>query len=95
MCKRVQNALKKLHTSYNPTLSALVVEDDLALVGGTDNTHENPILFEGAWNHPDEDEKLYLQRAIEKELEDMMRMNIWRHTNKKSVPSDRRLIGNK
>ena len=41
--KRVHNVLKKLHTSYNPTLSALVVKDDLALVGGTDNLHENLI----------------------------------------------------
>ena len=33
--------------------------------------------------------------AIEKELKDMMNRKVWRHTNKKSVPSDRRLIGNK
>ena len=93
--KRVQNALKKLHTSYNPTLSALVIEDDLALVGGTDDTHENPMQFNKAWNHSDENEKTCWRAAIEKELKDMMKRNVWRHTNRENVPNNRRLIGNK
>ena len=46
--KRVHNALKKLHTSYNPTLSALLVKDDLALVNSTDNLHGNPMTFDQA-----------------------------------------------
>ena len=57
---KVYNALKQLHTSYNPTLntlSALVYEDDIALVGGTDYTHVNPTSFQEAWDHPDAEER--------------------------------------
>ena len=70
--KRVYNALKKLHTSYNPTSSALVIEDDLALVGGTDDLHENPITFKGAWSHPEEEENVFWKMALEKEFKDMI-----------------------
>ena len=93
--KKVYNALKKLHTSYNPTLSALVVEDDLALVGGTDDLHENPISFDQAWNHEDKEERMSWQDAIKKEFGDMIERGVWKHTHKKDVPKDRRLIGNK
>ena len=48
MSTRLHNALRQLDTSYNPTLSALVYEDDIALVGGTDDTHENPTSFQEA-----------------------------------------------
>ena len=93
--KRVHNALKKLHTSYNPALSALVVEDDLALVGGTDDLHKNPITFMEAWNHPDKEEKVSWQTAIKKELNDMINRNIWRHSKRDNIPKEQRLIGNK
>ena len=56
---KVFNALKQLHTSYNPTmntLSALVYEDDMALVGGTDYTHVNPTSYKEAWHHSDAEE---------------------------------------
>ena len=56
---KVVNALKQLHTSYNPTmstLSALVYEDDMALVGGTDYTHVNPTSYKEAWHHSDAEE---------------------------------------
>ena len=45
---RLEGELKRLHTSYNPTLSGLVFKDDLALVGGTDDLHKNPTSFQEA-----------------------------------------------
>ena len=70
--KRVHNALKKLHTLYNPTLSNLVMENDIALVGGTDNMHKNPMTFDEAWNNPEEKERKSWQLAIKKEFTDMI-----------------------
>ena len=51
--KKVMSALKKLNVSYNPTMSAMVYEDDLAMVGGTDDLYDNPETFQEAWHHPD------------------------------------------
>ena len=76
--KRVHNALKKLHTSYNPTLSALLVGDDLALVGSTDDLHENPMTFAQAWNHENKKERMPWQAAIKKEFEGIIDQRVWR-----------------
>ena len=68
----MHNALKKLHTSYNPTLSNLVMENDIALVGRTNDMHENPMTFDEAWNNPEEKERKSWQLAIKKEFTDMI-----------------------
>ena len=95
---KVYNALKQLHTSYNPTLntlSALVYEDDIALVGGTDYTHVNPTSFKEAWDHPDAGERQVWREAIRKEFRDMINKNVWRYAKLNRIPQNRRLIGNK
>ena len=66
---RLHNALRKFDTSYNPTLSTLVYKDDIALVGGTDDTHENPTSFKEAWHHQDIHERLAWQAAIKRNSE--------------------------
>ena len=96
--KKVFNALKQLHTSYNPTLntlSALVYEDNIVLVGGTDDKHVNPAHFQEAWHHPDAEEQSAWQAAIRKEFKDMIGRNIWRYAKINRIPQNRRLIGNK
>ena len=96
--KKVYNALKQLHTSYNPTLdtlSALVYEDDFALVGGTDDMHVNPMHFQDAWHHPNLKERIAWRAAIQKEFKDMIDKNVWRYVKRDRIPQNRRLIGNK
>ena len=98
MSNKVLNALKQLHTSYNPTLntlSALVYEDDIALVGGTDYTHVNPTSFQEAWHHSDPKEREAWRAAIRKEFRDMINKNVWRYAKINRIPQNRRLIGNK
>ena len=73
----------------------MVYEDDIAFVGGTDETHVNPITFEDAWNHPNEDEKTAWRTAIRKEFRDMIDRKVWRRTKTNEIPENRRLIGNK
>ena len=47
-------ALEKLNVSYNPVMGGVAYVDDMAMVGGTDETYVNPENFQEAWNHPDE-----------------------------------------
>ena len=92
---KVERALRKLDTFYNPTLGNFAMEDDFCFVGGTDDNYENPETFAEAYHHPDEDEREKWREAINKEFSDMIKRKVWRHTNKNKVPKDRRIIGNK
>ena len=49
--------LQMLNVSYSPVMSGMTFEEDLAMVGGTDESHDNPEIFQEAWNHPDENER--------------------------------------
>ena len=56
--QKVLRALKRLNTSYNPTLSALVTPN-VAFVGAGYDDYENPVTFYNGWNYPiDEDKKM-------------------------------------
>ena len=50
--EKVVRALKKLNMSYNPIMSGMAFSDEVAMVGGTDESYDNPDQFEEAWNHP-------------------------------------------
>ena len=70
---RVLRTLKRLLTSYNPTLKDMV---DIALVGGTKYGHENPVTFQEAWYHEDKHEIEKWCLAIRKELESMIEKKV-------------------
>ena len=94
--KRLESALKKLHTFYNPTeVGSLGLNEDYCFVGGTDEEYINPMSFGEAWDHENEQEREHWRNAIKKEFSDMIRRGVWKHTKKQQIPSDRRLIGNK
>ena len=40
--EKVMRALKKLNVSYNPVMSGMAFEEDVAMVGGTDESYDNP-----------------------------------------------------
>ena len=42
--------------------------DDLAMVGGTDESYDNPDTFDEAWEHPNISERGYWREAIRKDL---------------------------
>ena len=93
--EKVMRALKKLNVSYNPVMSGMAFEEDVAMVGGTNESYDNPDMFQEAWNHPNEEEKGHWRTAIRKEFNDMTKKEVWRKTNVKEIPKDRRLIGSK
>ena len=40
--EKVIRAMKKLNVSYNPMMSGMAFEEDVAMVGGTDESYDNP-----------------------------------------------------
>ena len=76
-------------------MSGMAFEEDVAMVGGTNESYDNPDIFQEAWNHPDEEEKEHWRPAIKKEFNGMTKREVWRKANVKEIPKDRRLIGSK
>ena len=89
---KVNNELRRLNTFYNRTIEDVV---EFAMVGGTDNDYVNPISFQDAWWHPDPEERKKWREAIRKEMRDMIRRGVWRKVKRSTVPSERRVIGNR
>ena len=54
-----------------------------------------PITFEEAWQSPIEKERDSWRAAIRKEFRSMIERGVWRKTDRKRIPNNRRLIGNK
>ena len=50
--RRVARAMRKLDMSGNMVMSGMAFIDDLAMVGGTDESYDNPDTFDEAWEHP-------------------------------------------
>ena len=92
--QKVLRELRKLNTSYNPTLSAMITTD-VAFVGGGNDDYDNPMNFKDAWDHPVEEDKEKWRAAIRKEFQDMIKNKVWKKYRKENVPSNRRIIGHK
>ncbi len=92
---RLERALKKIDTFYNPVLMNMAFDDEFCFVGGTDDDHENPDTFREAWDHHIPEERNKWRQAIRKEFSDMIKRKVWRYTKKGNIPTNRRLIGNK
>ncbi len=76
-------------------MSSVTFADDLVMVGGTDESYDNPDQFQEVWNHPDGKEREYWRSAIKKEFNDMIKRRVWRQTRTTKFPEKRRLIGSK
>ena len=51
--------------------------------------------FQEAWHYPIKKERDNWRAAIRKEIRSMIERGVWRKTDRKKIPSNRRLIGNK
>lgn len=100
--------LKKLDTSYNPTIkthetgreeseAARLLVDITKVTNNqqddsTKQQFEEPRTFQEAWYHPDEYQRKMWREAIRKEYRDMIKHKVWRRTSKRQIPSNRRCI---
>ena len=66
--QRVARAMRKLDMSGNMAMSGMAFIDNLAMVGGTDESYDNPDTFDEAWEHPNISERKHWREAIRKEF---------------------------
>jgi Reverse transcriptase (RNA-dependent DNA polymerase) len=99
--ERIPRWQRNLQTFYNP--SGREDEDDvvsleygeIAYLSMLEGSVDEPKIFNQAWNHIDDNDRKFWRQAITKELKDMNKQEVWEIINKKLVPKERSLIGNK
>ena len=70
-----------------------ILEESCLVSAVSSGNPEEPKTFREAWDHPDVESREKWREAIRKEFRDMLKRGVWRHVNRKDIPSGRRLIG--
>ena len=76
----------------------LTMEDwiqETCLISAVTSGPTEPRTFQEAWHCDNEKERDNSRAAIRKEMRSMVDREVWRKTERKKIPNDRRLIGNK
>ena len=76
----------------------LTMEDRIqatCLISAVTSGPTEPKTFQEVWDNPIEKERDNWRAAIRKEIRSMIERGVWRKTDRKKIPSNRRLIGNK
>ena len=68
---------------------------ETCLISGVTSGPTEPKTFKEAWHSPIEKERDHWRAAIRKETSSMINREVWRKTDKRMIPNNRRLIGNK
>ena len=76
----------------------LTMEDwiqETCLISAVTSGPTEPKTFQEAWHYPIQKERDNWRAAIRNEIRSMIEREVWRKTDRKKIPSNRRLIGNK
>ena len=97
---KTRSETKALSSPTNESMERadLTMEDwiqETCLISAVTSGPSEPKTFQEAWHYPIEDEKERWRIAIRKEIRSMIERGVWRKTDRKQIPSNRRLIGNK
>ena len=68
---------------------------ETCLISAVTSGPNKPKTFQEAWHSPVEEERNNWQMAIRKEIKSMIERGVWRKVDRKNIPNNRRLIGNK
>ena len=68
---------------------------EICLISAVTSGPTEPKTFQEAWHCENEKERNIWRTAIRKEMRSMIDREVWRKTERKKIPNDRRLIGNK
>ena len=68
---------------------------ETCLISAVTSGPTEPKTFQEAWHSPLETERDNWRAAIRKEIRSMIERGVWRKTDRKRIPNNRRLIGNK
>ena len=76
----------------------LTMEDwiqETCLISAVTSGPTEPKTFQEAWHYPVESERENCRAAIRNEIRSMIERGVWRKTDRKKIPSNRCLIGNR
>ena len=76
----------------------LTMEDwiqETCLISAVTSGPTEPKSFQEAWHYPLQKERDNWRATIRKEIKSIIKIGVWRKTDRKNIPSNRSLIGNK
>ena len=96
---RTRSETKGLSSPRNESMERadLTMEDwiqETCLISAVTSGPTEPKTFQEAWHYPIENERERWRIAIRKEIRRMIERGVWRKTERRKIPSNRRLIGN-
>ena len=97
---RTRGETKELSSPTNESMERadLTLEDciqETCLISAVTSGPTETKTFQEAWHSPVEEERNNWQVAIRKEIMSMIDKGVWRKVDRKNIPNNRRLIGNK
>ena len=97
---KTRSQTKEMASPRNESMERadLTMEDwiqETCLISAVTSGPTEPKTFQEAWHYPIEKERDNWRVAIRKEIRSMIERGVWKKTDGKKIPSNRRLIGNK
>ena len=97
---KTRSETKELSPPTNESVERadLTMEDwiqETCLISAVTSGPTEPKTFQEAWHYAFENERNSTRAAIRKAIRSMIERGVWRKTDRKKIPSNRRLIGNK
>ena len=97
---KTRSQTKEMSSPSNGSMERadLTMEDwiqETCLISALTSGPTEPKTFQEAWHYPVENERDNWRVAIRKEIRSMIERGVWKKTDSKRIPSNRRLIGNK
>ena len=96
---KTRSQTKEMSSPRNESMERvdLTMEDwiqETCLISAVTSGPTEPKTFQEAWHYPIEKERDNSRVAIRKEIRSMIERGVWKKTDRKKIPSNRRLIGN-
>ena len=97
---KTRSETKELSSPTNESMERadLTMEDwiqETCFISAVTSGPNEPKTFQEAWHSPVKEERENWQKAIRKEIKNMIERGVWRKVDRKNIPNNRRLIGNK
>ena len=97
---KTRSQTKEMSSPRNESMEKadLTMEDwiqETCLISALTSGRTEPKTFQEAWHYQVESERNNWRAAIRKEIRSMIERGVWRKTDRKRIPNNRRLIGNK
>ena len=97
---RTRSQTQEMSSPTNESMERadITMEDwiqEICMISAETSGPTEPKTFQEAWHYPIEKERDDWRAAIRKEIRSMIERGVWRKTDRKKIPSNRRLIGDK